>query len=216
MKNFNFIILLLIVTFYSCSAESKKGEISGSLVDGLRIVNIDNSLEINVYRGDYVVYESSKAGKLQIPELNIDISLPLTEDQPYVKMKTSGSYKFTFGKSTGIINVLDLQNSRYKEVTAKDAKSLIDNISPIILDVRTEGEFNSGHISNAILIPVQNIKSQLSKIEKYKDEPVFIYCHSGNRSTVAAKILIDAGFKEVYNLRNGVVDWANQGYELTK
>jgi rhodanese-related sulfurtransferase len=47
----------------------------------------------------------------------------------------------------------------------------------------------------------------LGELAVYRDRDVVIYCATGNRSTVAAKILLDAGFERVYNIRYGIVDW---------
>lgn len=84
----------------------------------------------------------------------------------------------------------------------------------LLLDVRTEGEYNSAHIANSLLIPVQVLADQLKKIEKYKNKPVYIYCRSGNRSVTAANILLDAGFTKVYQLPGGIGAWARAGLPI--
>jgi rhodanese-related sulfurtransferase len=66
-----------------------------------------------------------------------------------------------------------------------------------IIDVRTPGEFNSGHIKGSVNIPLQSLSSNLSKINK--DKPVITCCASGMRSASAKGILVSAGFKEVHN-----------------
>lgn len=67
----------------------------------------------------------------------------------------------------------------------------------VILDVRTKGEFQSGHIKGALNIPVQNLASSLTKIPKEK--AIITCCASGMRSASAKGILASNGFKEVYN-----------------
>ncbi|MFO0495254.1 MAG: rhodanese-like domain-containing protein [Flavobacteriia bacterium] len=66
-----------------------------------------------------------------------------------------------------------------------------------IIDVRTPGEFNSGHIKGSINIPLQNIQNNLSKIKR--DKPVITCCASGMRSASAKSILKSNGYKHVHN-----------------
>ena len=66
-----------------------------------------------------------------------------------------------------------------------------------IIDVRTVGEFKTGHIANSINIPLQNLQSNLNKINKNK--PVITCCASGARSGVALNLLKSNGYTEVYN-----------------
>lgn len=80
---------------------------------------------------------------------------------------------------------------------AVDLKALA-NEGAIILDVRTKGEFQGGHIKNAINIPVDSISSNLSKL-KNKDKPIITCCASGMRSGSAKSILKSKGYEKVYN-----------------
>jgi rhodanese-related sulfurtransferase len=66
-----------------------------------------------------------------------------------------------------------------------------------IIDVRTPGEFKTGHIQGSINIPLQSLSGSLSKIKK--DKPVITCCASGMRSASAKNILKSAGFSEVHN-----------------
>lgn len=66
-----------------------------------------------------------------------------------------------------------------------------------IIDVRTPGEFQGGHIKGAVNIPLDTLQRQLGKIKK--DKPVIICCASGMRSGSATGILQSSGYKEVYN-----------------
>ncbi|MFM7726049.1 MAG: rhodanese-like domain-containing protein [Flavobacteriales bacterium] len=75
-------------------------------------------------------------------------------------------------------------------------KDLVKNGAQII-DVRTPGEFKSGHIRGAVNIPLQTISSQMSRIKK--DKPVITCCASGMRSASAKSILKSNGFDEVHN-----------------
>ena len=84
----------------------------------------------------------------------------------------------------------------------------------VTLDVRTPGEFNEGHIEGAQLIDFQsgNFENEIAALDKSKTYAV--YCRSGNRSGQAVKVMREAGFKNLYNLNGGVIDWANAGLPL--
>jgi rhodanese-related sulfurtransferase len=77
-----------------------------------------------------------------------------------------------------------------------DYKQLVRDGAQII-DVRTKGEFQSGHIKGSVNIPLQNLDGHLSKIRK--DKPVITCCASGMRSATAKSILQSKGFKDVHN-----------------
>jgi rhodanese-related sulfurtransferase len=87
-------------------------------------------------------------------------------------------------------------------------KKLTATTDKIILDVRTPDEYANGHLAESILINYYDgdFKNQVSKLDKSK--PVFVYCKGGVRSASAAKILTEAGFKEVYDLQGGFDSWA--------
>jgi len=67
----------------------------------------------------------------------------------------------------------------------------------VILDVRTKGEFQSGHLRNSINIPVDNLPGNIKKLDKKK--PIITCCASGARSASARNILLSNGFEQVYN-----------------
>ena len=95
----------------------------------------------------------------------------------------------------------------YIKITPEEAKSRIDSGDEIIiLDVRTEDEYNSGHISNAILIPNETITDKMPDLLPDLDAEILVYCRSGNRSAQAAKKLIAIGYTKVYDF-GGIIDW---------
>jgi phage shock protein E len=67
----------------------------------------------------------------------------------------------------------------------------------VIVDVRTKGEYQSGHLRNSINIPVENLEKNIKKLNKNK--PVITCCASGSRSASARRILKSNGFEQVYN-----------------
>ncbi|ACD65796.1 Rhodanese domain protein [Sulfurihydrogenibium sp. YO3AOP1] len=105
----------------------------------------------------------------------------------------------------------------YQDLNAKQFYEMIQKEKDvIILDVRTPQEYQEGHISNAINIPVQILGQQLDKLKNFKDKKILVYCRSGHRSAIASQILDRAGFKNVYNLKGGLLEWKASGLPLVK
>ena len=100
-------------------------------------------------------------------------------------------------------------NMNVEDFSKKTAESGV-----VILDVRTPGEFMTGHIQDAQNIDFESgsFESQIESLDK--NGTYAIYCRSGNRSGQAVKVMQDAGFKNIYNLDGGVIDWANSGLPL--
>lgn len=197
---------------------------SGALVNGYRILTIvpgSQGHDVTVYRGDYIKFDVSGFDgeqSLSVPELNIN-SQSLGKDletAPYFKMKTSGTFDFSIGTVTGTICVVEYRQPQYRELSSVDAAEFITESRPFIMDVRTPGEYAGGHIKDAVLIPVQQLQARLGEISGHRDSSVLIYCATGNRSTVASKILIDSGFKAVVNMRDGIATWIKQGYPVVR
>lgn len=97
--------------------------------------------------------------------------------------------------------------AEYKRISAEEAKARIDSGDEvIILDVRTEGEFNADHIPRAILIPNETITDKMPDLLPDLDAEILIYCRSGNRSAQAARKLIQIGYTNVYDF-GGINSW---------
>lgn len=84
----------------------------------------------------------------------------------------------------------------------------------VTLDVRTPGEFMTGHIQGAQNIDFEsgNFENEIAALDK--NATYAVYCRSGNRSGKAVAIMHDAGFHNVYNLNGGIIDWTNSGMML--
>lgn len=99
-------------------------------------------------------------------------------------------------------------NKNAKNVSADEAYQLINEHSDlIILDVRTKGEFEAGHIAKAKNIPVQQLPSRINELEKFKNKPILVHCASGGRSPSAVRELVNSGFDQVYHLNRGLISW---------
>ena len=103
-----------------------------------------------------------------------------------------------------------------QNVSANQFKDLVDAGKGIVLDVRTPGETSQGAIKGASFINVYDRQFAQKVNMMQKDQPIYIYCLSGARSTHAAKIMASNGFKEIYNLSGGINTWKRAGYALTK
>jgi rhodanese-related sulfurtransferase len=95
-------------------------------------------------------------------------------------------------------------------------KKLNESKEPILVDVRTSGEYAQGHLANAVLIDIysNDFKSRVSKLDKSK--PVFVYCKAGSRSSSAVDVFTDLGFKEIYDLSGGISAWQKANKPITK
>ena len=78
------------------------------------------------------------------------------------------------------------------------AWTMIDN-GALVVDVRTPGEFRSGHLPDAKLIPIDQVSARIGEFGQDKTKPIVVYCKSGSRSGNAERILKSAGFTNVHN-----------------
>jgi len=196
--------------------------ISGYVQAGLRVLSIDPGDDnpcFTIYRGDYVRLETTDGGPvtITIPELKVAKTFPPAKgEKAYFKVPNTGKFALTVGGKAGLIEAIEYRTSGYEEIGAAEGSALLANISPFILDVRTPGEFATGHIAGAVLIPVQVLQARIKELDGRQDQPLFVYCRSGNRSTVAANILMTAGFEKVVNLRGGMNEWVGMGLPVVK
>lgn len=100
-------------------------------------------------------------------------------------------------------------------VSPLQATLMINREDAIVVDVREPDEFARGHLPNARTIPLGQIDKRLGELEKYKDKPVIVICHTGNRSGSACGMLRKNGFTKVFNLAGGVTAWQQAGQPVT-
>ena len=92
-------------------------------------------------------------------------------------------------------------------ITAEEAKQIMDTEEGyIILDVRTQEEYDESHIPGAILIPNTEIEARAEEILTDKDQLILVYCRSGRRSKLAAEILVELGYTNIKEF-GGIIDW---------
>lgn len=97
-----------------------------------------------------------------------------------------------------------------QRINKNEASALLENPLIQILDVREPEEFETSHLPNAVRYS-EDLFDQLDK-----EKPVFVYCTVDVRSNRLAKKLSKAGFKEVYDLKGGIIHWANKGGEVVQ
>ena len=119
----------------------------------------------------------------------------------------------TFALPFGCIGCSDGGSATYEQISGAEAKALMDSESGyIIIDARTQEEYDQGHIPGAILIPEYEIADRAEKELPDKDQLILLYCRSGRRSKIAAEELVKLGYTNVKEF-GGIIDWE---YEIVK
>jgi rhodanese-related sulfurtransferase len=90
------------------------------------------------------------------------------------------------------------------------------NQGALVLDVRSQAEFDSGHIREARHLPQDQVGSAAETLKKYRDKVIVAYCESGMRSGAAARVLRTQGFAKVVNLRGGLQAWRGENLPVVK
>ena len=97
--------------------------------------------------------------------------------------------------------------AEYHKITAQEGKEMMDKDKSILLvDVRTQEEYDQGRIAGSVLIPDYEIEAKAASKLPDKDATIIIYCRSGNRSKTAANKLVSMGFTKVYDM-GGITSW---------
>ena len=105
------------------------------------------------------------------------------------------------------IKLYTRHDAGFRKLSAEEAKARLDSGDPVVLlDVRTLEEFDSGHISGALCLPVESIGTEVPAELPDKDAEILIYCRSGRRSAEAAKKLVSVGYTDVTDF-GGIIDW---------
>ncbi len=103
-----------------------------------------------------------------------------------------------------------------KDVETVEALQLINHKNALVLDVREESEYKSGHILNAKWIPLGKLGERTGELERFRDQPIVVVCRSGNRSATACAMLGKKGFTQAVNLAGGVMAWEKSSLPLEK
>ena len=113
----------------------------------------------------------------------------------------------------GCVGCSDGGSATYEQISGAEAKALMDSESGyVIIDARTQEEYDQGHIPGAILIPEYEIADRAEKELLDKNQLILVYCRSGRRSKIAAEELVKLGYTNVKEF-GGIIDWE---YEIVK
>ena len=119
----------------------------------------------------------------------------------------------TFALPFGCVGCSNGGSATYEQISGAEAKALMDSESGyIIIDARTQSEYDEGHIPGAILIPEYEIADRAEKELPDKDKLILVYCRSGRRSKIAAEELVKLGYTNIKEF-GGIIDWE---YEIVK
>ncbi|MDP2850326.1 MAG: rhodanese-like domain-containing protein [Sulfuricurvum sp.] len=106
--------------------------------------------------------------------------------------------------------------TNFESISPAQAQEMIQKGEKVtLLDVRTPDEFTKEHIDGSILIPLQTLSNNLALIANVKNQKILVYCHSGNRSIAASRLLVENGFTPL-NIKGGITEWKAQGLPVTQ
>ena len=102
-----------------------------------------------------------------------------------------------------------------KNISAREAKALIDgNKNIFLLDVRTPQEYSQGRLAGSVLIPIGEIERRIGEVPKNKT--IVVYCAVGSRSKPVAGFLARQGYRDVYEMTDGIVGWYRNGFPVLR
>lgn len=102
-----------------------------------------------------------------------------------------------------------------KNISARDAKALLDaNKNIYLLDVRTPQEYSQGKLAGSVLIPIGEFERRIREVPK--NRTIVVYCAVGSRSKPVANFLSQQGYKDVYNMSDGIVGWYRNGFPIKR
>jgi len=98
-----------------------------------------------------------------------------------------------------------INDAKSDKINYYDDKDGNDNL--IIIDVRSEKDFNTGHIENAINIPLEDFDNRINELKHYKEKEIIVYSTTGKKSAEASEKLVKSGFSDVNNVVDGVSEY---------
>ena len=104
-----------------------------------------------------------------------------------------------------------INNESINQMNSDELIDFIELNDAILVDVRTEDEYNSGYIESSLNIDCSSNEFSVNADKLDKNTPIILYCKSGKRSSMSANKISKLGFKEIYNLEGGILEWIEEG-----
>ncbi|WP_461204284.1 rhodanese-like domain-containing protein [Clostridium sp. DL1XJH146] len=190
-----------------------------SNIDNITNANIVNGENTVSYEGKIIEMEDNNNFVIRVNNGTDLISLNINEE---IEFSDGVSNKFNYGNTIGIVsgtevmeswplqvNLLKIYKNEkavYMKINQYVAKKLIDTQDVLIIDVRTQEEYEEGYIQGAILLTLDTIDTKADEILKDKNKTILVYCRSGNRSKEASQKLIEMGYTNIYDF-GGINTW---------
>ncbi len=205
------IAVLMVLALASCGNGADKEAEPGQETPNIEITGIDGRI-IEIVDGAYITIRNEQDTSIYY---KIDISNGLVFNNGVAEELNpdnviTADVKIVDGdllpKETVLVRITGNKAPDYKRIDAEQAKEMIDEGDVIIVDVRTRVEYEDGYIPDAYNVPLDQIEIGIGNITANKDDTILVYCRSGNRSKVAARLLTEMGYNNVYDF-GGIVDW---------
>ena len=103
-----------------------------------------------------------------------------------------------------------------KSVTAAEATRLINKEDAVVLDIRAQKDFSTGHLTNSINIPLADFDRRMSELNQYKEKPIIVVCNMGQTAGTACRKMKSAGFTQAMRLTGGISEWRHQSMPVVK
>lgn len=115
-----------------------------------------------------------------------------------------------------IMDALKRRVLGFQDIKPQEAVRLINHEGAVTLDVREDGEYQEGHILNAVHVPLGLLDERLHELESYKVQPLVVYCRAGQRAAHACVALRKHGFERVFKLSGGMMAWRSANLPVVK
>ncbi|WP_114416764.1 rhodanese-like domain-containing protein [Marinospirillum perlucidum] len=115
-----------------------------------------------------------------------------------------------------ILVIVNEAKGAAKGVDTAEAVRLMNKDEAVALDIRDRKDFNAGHITGALHIPMNSLDSKLNELEKHKNKKIIVVCRMGSSASMAVAKLQKAGFQDVVRLKGGMMQWQTDSMPVVK